>query len=735
MAIPSKSGRKGKGISPPQELARLTGLQPNISPANLNTCRIQPEALQLIPESMARKYNTIPLAIINNGLWVAMANASELQILEALAAQTQMRIEPVIATAEDIQRAIDRNYKAHDEIERQVSVAPSPPPTGEGVSAEASMRTAKEAAEILARASQEAISRAEEVGKSAKEAAETLKRVFEEAMSKVEGISKLDNETVEAITEAPKEIPHEDEGIKLEQLLADQEGIVAQGQAAVNDSQLNISPANLNIYQIQPEALQLIPESMARKYNAIPLAITDNTLQVAMADADDVLTLQALAAWTQMRIEPVIAAAEDIQRAIDRNYKAYGEIERQFSVAPTPPPTEEMVSAETIAEAPAVRALGLTIDEAIKKRASDIHIEPTEDRLRLRYRIDGVLHDTMSLPLSAHAPLISRLKILANMNIADHRPQDGQFSVKLRDKEVDVRVATIRTAYGEMGVLRILDKSFAALTLGELGFSPKHLKQYQQMLKFPFGMILISGPTGSGKTTTLYASVNTLDCEGRNIITVEDPVEYRFKDINQIQVNPRAGLTFATGLRAIARHDPDVILVGEIRDSETAELATQASLTGHLVLSSVHANDTVGALFRLLDLGVGPFVVSSALIGVVAQRMVRRICPYCRRPFQAPAEGQLAYCKELGEERTEFFYGSGCNSCANTGYLGRIAVFETLAMSEEIKGMLLTGAHIAQIRAQAKKEGMVSMWRDGMLKVKAGITTPCEVLRNVSSIG
>jgi len=246
---------------------------------------------------------------------------------------------------------------------------------------------------------------------------------------------------------------------------------------------------------------------------------------------------------------------------------------------------------------------------------------------------------------------------------------------------------------------------------------------------------LISGPTGSGKTTTLYASVTHLDCKERNIITVEDPIEYRFRDINQIQINPRAGLTFARGLRAILRHDPDVILVGEIRDAETAEIAVQAALTGHLVLSSVHANDTVGALFRLIDLGVGPFLVSSALIGVVAQRMVRRVCQYCQRLCPAPAEAQLAYCKETGEKRTEFYYGSGCNLCADTGYLGRTAAFEILTMSEEIKRLLLTGASAAQIRAQAKKEGMASMWRDGTLKVKTGITTPCEVLRNIFTIG
>ena len=531
------------------------------------------------------------------------------------------------------------------------------------------------------------------------------------------------------------EIVGENGNTELGQLLVEQEVITAQELAMVIGLQLNIPRINLNTYQIQTEALRMIPETMARKYIVIPLAIYDNTLQVAMAEADNVLIIEELAARTQMRIEPAVATADEIQEAIDRNYKAYGEIEAELHHVAPSPATDERIAVEEVAGAPVVRALDLLVNEAVKNRASDIHVEPEEDRLRVRYRIDGVLHDTMSLPLSAHAPLISRLKIMANMNIADHRPQDGQFSFKVRGRAIDIRVATIYTTYGEMGVLRILDKTFSALSLAELGFLPKNLKQYENMLKTPFGMILISGPTGSGKTTTLYASVNRLDCKERNIITVEDPVEYRFKDINQIQVNPRAGLTFATGLRAIMRHDPDVILVGEIRDSETAEIAIQAALTGHLVLSSVHANDSVGALSRVLDLGVRQFLVSSALTGIIAQRMVRRVCPYCRRPSPAPAEAQVAYSRELGEERTEFLYGSGCNSCANTGYLGRTAVFEILSMSEEIRRMLLAGANSDEIRSQAKKEGMVSMWRDGMLKAKTGITTPCEVLRNVFSIG
>ncbi|HUV56972.1 MAG TPA: ATPase, T2SS/T4P/T4SS family [Dehalococcoidales bacterium] len=537
---------------------------------------------------------------------------------------------------------------------------------------------------------------------------------------------------------APKQlkgIAQKEDDTKLGQMLVEQ-GVITAEQLATVTGQLNFPAVNLNTYLIQPDALQLIPESIAKKYNVIPLAITNDALQVAMASADNIITLEALTAWAKMRVEPVAADANEIQEAINRNYNAYGEIEEQLNGDVLAlPETEVRVPTEAVTGAPVVRALNLIIDESIKSRASDIHIEPEEGRLRVRYRIDGVLHETLSLPLSARAPLISRLKILANMNIADHRPQDGQFSLKVRGREIDVRVATIATAYGEMAVLRILDKSFAALSLSELGFLPGSLEQYELLLKSPFGMILISGPTGSGKTTTLYASINSLDCKGRNVITIEDPIEYRFQDINQIQANPRAGLTFASGLRSILRLDPDVILVGEIRDRETAEIAVQSALTGHLVLASVHANDSLGSLFRLLDLGVEPFLVSSALIGSVAQRMLRRVCSHCGHPSSAPMEAQLAYGKEMDEERTEFSYGSGCNSCTHTGYLGRAATFEILSMSDEIRRLLLTGANAAEIRAQAVKEGMVSMSRDAMLKVKAGITTPCEVLRSVVSIG
>jgi len=529
-------------------------------------------------------------------------------------------------------------------------------------------------------------------------------------------------------------------GNRLEQVLLQQRLVTPQQLAFFTSLLLGIPFINLRKEGVKPEAVKLIPESIARKYGVIPVDATDGTVVVAMEDPWDIEAIEDLAAVTLRRIEPVISTSQDIQEMIDLNYRIGGELEEQLSQIPTRYRSgtgirEARVSAEAIAQAPVVRAIDLLIKQAVRDRASDIHIEPQEDKLRVRYRIDGILSDVMSLPLSVHAPLISRLKIMAGLNIAERRrPQDGQITFDMGDREVDIRVATSNTIYGEMTVLRILDKAFAFMSLPEIGFLPDVLKRYMQMLKTPFGMILISGPTGSGKTTTQYASVNQLDAVGRKIITIEDPVEYHFANINQMQVNPAAGITFATGLRACMRLDPDVILVGEIRDAETAQISTQAALTGHLVLSSVHANDTVNTVVRMLDLGIEPFLISSALIGVVAQRMVRRVCPYCSRPTEVSPEEREAYEEELHEKRSEFIVGAGCNFCAGTGYLGRTGIFEVMVVSETIRRMIVRGAGSEEIREQARKEGMVSLWHDGMLKVKAGVTTPYEVLRNVFSI-
>ncbi len=487
--------------------------------------------------------------------------------------------------------------------------------------------------------------------------------------------------------------------------------------------------------QPQPEALQLIPEVMARRYNVIPVAISGRTLEVAMVDPTDIFALEALAAQSRMRIKPIAASAKDVRDAIDFNYKGFGEIEAQVSQISFPDEaTDEKLAIKAATDTPLVQALNLIIDEAVKARASDVHIEPEEDRVRVRYRIDGTLQDTMSLPLNVHRALISRIKILAELNIADHfRPQDGQFSTTSKGREIDIRVATAPAVLGETATLRLLDKSLATLGLSELGLLPDSLAKFEDMLRVPYGMILVSGPTGAGKTTTLYASVNSLDTHGRNVITIEDPAEYRFSDIVQIQVNPQAGITFASGLRSILRLDPDVILVGEIRDAETANIATQAALTGHMMLSSIHANDSAGVLSRLVDLKVEPFLIASSVIGVIAQRMVRRVCPDCGRLIEVPSAEQIAYEKETGDKKTEFIYGTGCKSCAYTGYLGRTGIFEIIPVSDAIGAMVCNRASSAAIREQALKDGMISMMSDGMRKVKEGITTPFEVLRNAYS--
>jgi general secretion pathway protein E len=486
----------------------------------------------------------------------------------------------------------------------------------------------------------------------------------------------------------------------------------------------------------QPEAIQMIPEVLARRYNAIPISISGNTMVVAMADPSDILALEAFAVQSHKRIKPITATSKEIREAIDASYKGYTEIEKQVSsIQSATTEFDDNLAMDAATDTPLVQVLNLIVDEAVKARASDIHIEPQEKRLRIRYRIDGTLQDTMSLPTEIHLPMISRLKILSSLNIADHfHAQDGQFSTESKQRKIDIRVATSPTVYGEMAVLRLLDKSTVRRGLAELGFLPESLAKYEKLLKVPYGMMLVSGPTGAGKTTTLYASLGSLDTLGRNVITVEDPAEYRFEDINQIQVNNQGGITFASGLRSILRLDPDVILVGEIRDAETASIAVQAALTGHLLLSSIHANDTIGVIFRLMDLGVEPFLIASAVIGIVAQRMVRRVCPDCQHSVDAPLPEQLSYEKEMKEKRTKFNYATGCKTCAYTGYLGRVGIFEILAMTDTLRRLIINNAPPADIRDEAIKEGLSTMTHDGMLKVKMGLTTPTEIIHTTYAV-
>jgi general secretion pathway protein E len=497
---------------------------------------------------------------------------------------------------------------------------------------------------------------------------------------------------------------------------------------------------DLRGYEIDPAAVSLVPEEMARKYTLIPLRVEKGFLVVAMTDPTNLYAIEDLRVRTSLSVKPLRATREDIERAFARQYDQSGELERQIEeITPLSRQrddlADERLSADIVAQTPIARAVQLMVRQAVRDHASDIHIEPQEDLLRVRYRIDGVLHDTMSLPLRVHAPLLSRIKVLSSLNIAERRrPQDGQFSVQLGNTSVDIRVATINTVHGEMAVLRVLDKSVSVLGFSELGFLPDMQEQYERLLRAPWGIILVAGPTGSGKTSTLYASLNQLDRDENKIITIEDPVEYRFAGITQVQVNRQAGIDFASGLRAAMRLDPDIMLVGEIRDQETARTAVQASLTGHLVFATIHANDSVGTILRLVDLGVEPFLVTSSLLAVLSQRLVRRVCSHCAHEREVTSAERAAYEEVLGEERTHFTYGAGCNYCADTGYRGRVAVFELLVMNDDIRRMVLHEANSDEIQQRALELGMRTMLRDGMLKVKQGLTTPTEVLKNIFAL-
>jgi len=523
---------------------------------------------------------------------------------------------------------------------------------------------------------------------------------------------------------------------KLEEVLVKEGYISPRDLMRALSIQLKVPLIDLKRHTISPEILKLIPEQLARKYNVLPLDVIGKSLALVMADTTDVGTIGDIAAVTRMRIEPMMGFPDEIQEAIDRNYGGGGE---EVTVLEAPDEEEEAKLEQLLSEeaqVPAIRTLNRLILQAIRSRASDIHITPQKDKLYIRYRVDGVLMDKTTLSMQIHDALVSRLKIISSMNIAERRrPQDGQYTVSVDGNNIDIRVACASTVYGEMAVLRILRKSASLLELTDLGFFPDILKRYQQLLKLPFGMILLGGPTGSGKTTTLYASLNQLNSKERNIMTIEDPVEYHLPGINQFQVNLKAEVSFANSLRAFMRLDPDIILVGEIRDTETVKIAIQAALTGHLVFSSVHANDAVGILFRLQDLGAESYLICSSLAGTVAQRIVRRICSHCREEYEPPPEELAAYREEMDELPDKFYRGAGCNLCGGTGFMGQCGVYELMTLSEKVKHLFLENATAVEIHKQAVRDGMETLKHDAMHKVQEGITTIPEVLRNVYSSG
>nr|WP_202627725.1 ATPase, T2SS/T4P/T4SS family [Cellulomonas sp. APG4] len=505
-------------------------------------------------------------------------------------------------------------------------------------------------------------------------------------------------------------------------------------------SQVGMQFVDLGEYPVDRNAVALLPGSVCRRYTVLPIQLTEGSLVLAMSDPGNVLAVDDARTLSGLPVRTVVATHDDLSAAIERFCRADDEIDDLASTFQEEATVQQEVDLSRMGDAieddaPIVRFVNLLVTQAISDRASDIHIEPTETDVRVRYRIDGVLHEMQRAPKQVQGGVISRLKIMSDIDIAERRkPQDGRMSVTHNGRKIDLRVATLPTVWGEKVVMRILDNSTASLDLRDLSFLEDNLTTYHESYTKPYGMILVTGPTGSGKSTTLYATLNAVSKPEINVITVEDPVEYRLPGINQVQVNPKAGLTFAGALRSILRSDPDVVLLGEIRDHETAQIAIEAALTGHLVLSTLHTNDAPSAVTRLVEMGIEPFLVGSALDCVVAQRLARRLCSKCKEPYQ-PSEVELIAARfpwSPGEEIPELHRPVGCTACSRTGYKGRMALHEVMRVTEDIERHAVAHSSSAEIAHTAREQGMITLRDDGWTKVLMGQTSVEEILRVVA---
>ena len=529
-------------------------------------------------------------------------------------------------------------------------------------------------------------------------------------------------------------------GKRLGQLLVELGMLDERDLARVVARQRSLEVVDLREVTPEPAATALVTEAIARELNVLPLSIEPDAVVVAVADPSEA-TLRNLHDLIGRPLRIKVGALPDILRAIGNSYRALSGVDSQIQAFEVRDSLRrDAVRADNVAasgDAPVVQVVHLMITQGLRDRASDIHIEPQDERVRVRYRIDGALHDVLDLPGSMGPAMVSRVKILAGMNIVERRrAQDGQISTEIEGRAVDIRVSTTAVIGGEKVVLRLLDKSRPLFRLEELGMPPDMAARYSALLRSPYGMVICAGPTGSGKTTTLYGSLGEINSPQRNIMTIEDPVEYTFPSINQIQINEQAGVTFAGGLKSILRQDPDVILVGEVRDVETARIAVQSALTGHFVLSSLHATDAASALHRLLDMGIENFLVASSVTGVLSQRLVRRVCENCREPYEPPAE-ELAFLRLIdGRPAIDgFTRGAGCNFCAQTGYLERVGVYELMPVTDALRELIVDRAPHAEIRKLARSEGMRTLQEEAVRLVESGVTNLAEVLRSIYVVG
>ncbi len=506
---------------------------------------------------------------------------------------------------------------------------------------------------------------------------------------------------------------------------------------------LNVPFTSVASLPFSPEALGFIPKSVAERFSVIPFAFDKElkVLSIVMGNANDIEAIEFIKQKTGASIKVFQGIPSEVAQTIQSQY-SFGLVGEVKAALKESEQIKQIKTfdlqniSEVIKEAPIAKIVSTILEYAVKSRASDIHLEPQEDRVRVRYRIDGILYERLSLPLGVSEAVISRVKILSGLKIDEHRiPQDGRFNFKVAEEEVDLRVSSLPTVFGEKIVMRLLRKSGGVPTLGDLGINGTSLRTLEAAMLRPHGIILVCGPTGSGKTTTLYAVLSKLNTARVNILTLEDPVEYQIPGANQVQINDDVGLTFATGLRAFLRQDPNIILVGEIRDKETTELAIQASLTGHLVFSTLHTDSAAGALPRLIDMGAETFLLASTINASMGQRIARKICPHCKIDYSPPAEIVKELEKVLGNlmphttSPVRLFKGSGCEVCGHSGFLGRVGIYEVMAISEGVQKLILQRSDSSTIEAQARREGMITMKQDGYLKVLAGITTIDEILR------
>jgi type IV pilus assembly protein PilB len=719
------------------------------------------EAINLMDENACRKYKALPLRFEGDHLVVAMSDPNDLYALEDLRIIARRPITPVVVAEEDLNGALDHLFGAGDgvyeepdgmysEVESEPETVPVEEPTAteeydedevETDSATGSEDDEDEIPEDYPQEHEEPPEPAEAPLVEAEQPSDQQPR----QRRTLTGSGRIGD-----ILVAEGKISEEQlqRAVSMQEKDSRQIGEIMISLGYVSEAdlaqalarRLRLEYIELTDTDVDRGLLTLVDQKVLRRHGAVPLRMQDGRLAVAMSDPKDIYALEDLRMISGYAITPVVATKADIQRAQNKLF-ALGEDVSEFlqeSAEDSIGRDEGEVDLGADAgadEAPIIRLVSSILQQAVGEGASDIHIEPQAQEVTVRFRVDGVLREVMSVPHKLQNGIVARLKVIASLNIAERRvPQDGRFSVRIGGSKVDLRVATLPTVYGEKIVLRLLDTSNVEANLKKLGFSTNAFEKYEEIFTRPYGAILVTGPTGSGKSTTLYATLNELNSPGRNIITVEDPVEYRVPGLNQIQVNPRAGLTFASGLRSILRSDPDVIMIGEIRDVETAKISIESALTGHLVLATLHTNNAPGALTRLTEMGVEPFLTSSAVDCVIAQRLGRRLCERCKQPAEIEREvlEEMNFPFHLvDEENMNFYKACGCDRCSGTGYRGRVGFYEMMIVTDELKDMVLRRVSTNEVARAAEDAGMVRLREDGLVKASQGLTTMEEVLRTV----